>query len=57
MPFIRHYSPEALVTPVLLRADISPASMAELSRSLSRLLGDPGTVLILSMDFSPQRRS
>jgi AmmeMemoRadiSam system protein B len=52
VPFIRHYLPEALVTPVLLRADTPRPRLAQLSRSLSRLLKDPGTILILSMDFS-----
>ena len=56
-PFIRYYFPSSAVAPIIIRNRISPVTLGRFQRLLEEFLDDPGTVVILSMDFNHNRTS
>jgi len=52
IPFVKQYFPEARIVPILVRNHVSRPDMLKLAEQLKRYAKDPGTVILLSMDFS-----
>lgn len=51
MPFIRYYFPESSVVPIILQKNLLPDELFALKRLMTSFLDDPGTLVLLSMDF------
>lgn len=57
VPFIRYYFPQTAIVPVVIQNRISPAMLQRFKHLLDDYLDDPGTVVLLSMDFTHNRTS
>jgi len=52
VPAVRHFFPNATVVPLAVRARTDAVALRRMARTLSALLQDPATVLVVSVDFS-----
>lgn len=57
VPFIRYYFPRSAIVPIIIQNRISPAMLRGFKHVLDEFLDDPGTLVLLSMDFSHDRTS
>jgi MEMO1 family protein len=52
MPAVAYYLPEVKVVPLAVRGNMNRGEMVALAEALATMLGDEGTVVVLSVDFS-----
>ena len=55
IPAVAHFFPDATVIPIAVHARPSPFELDRMSATLAGFLEDPGTVLVVSVDFSHYR--
>jgi MEMO1 family protein len=55
IPAVAHFFPTATVIPIAVHARPSPFELDRMSTTLAELLDDPGTALVVSVDFSHYR--
>ena len=51
-PFLKYYFPNARVVPILVDINAQSLRLKELRLAMTRILRDPGVLVLLSMDFS-----
>lgn len=57
VPFLRYYFPKSKVVPIIVQRNVGFDRLIGLKDVLSRLLDDPKTLILLSMDFSHNQTS
>ena len=57
IPFLKYYFPQSRVVPILIDVNAEPTRLRKLREVLSAQMANPGTLVILSMDFSHDSRT
>lgn len=52
VPLVRYYFPKSKFVPIIIQRNVDIEKLSALKAILSRMLADPKTVVLLSMDFS-----
>lgn len=52
VPFVKYYFPDSKIIPIILQKDVPPIMQKQLIQELSKLLNQPDTIVLLSIDFS-----
>ena len=52
VPFVKYYFPDSKIITIILQKDVPPIMQKQLIQELSRLLNQPDTIILLSIDFS-----
>jgi AmmeMemoRadiSam system protein B len=57
VPFIRYYFPKSKIVPIIVQKQMSLSTLKKFKQLIDQSLDDPGTLVLLSMDFTHNQTS